>query len=143
MRPGFTVTRLDGSFSGRLRPEEPWRRTIPFSRISADIAKVEKWFPMLWGLWSYSDHITLGEARVVVKLVRLLGSHGGCHSHKVLSLQDNMSTSGAFSKGRSAAPALNYLARQRAATSVAADISLLLPWVQTSIQPADEISRLQ
>ena len=60
----------------------------------------------------------------------------------VLSLQDNMATSGAFTKGRSAAPSLNFLARQRGATAVAADLGVMLPWVQTSLQPADEISRL-
>ena len=142
MRPGFTVTKLDVSFTGMLRPEEPWRRTVPFSRITEELSKVEEWLPVMQGLWKYTDHITLGEARVVVKLIRLLGSHCGCHGHKVLSLQDNMATSGAFSKGRSAAPSLNYLARQRGATAVAVDISLLLPWDQTSIQPADEITRL-
>ena len=62
------------------------------------------------GKWAYADHITLGEARVVVKLTRLLGSVGFCHGHKVLSLQDNMATSVAFTKGRSAAPSLNLLA---------------------------------
>ena len=94
------------------------------------------------GRWAYADHITLGEARVVVKLTRLLGSVDICHGHQVISLQDNMATSGAFTKGRSAAPSLNYLVRQRGATAVAADIGVMLPWVQTSLQPADEISRL-
>ena len=142
MRPGFTVTKLDGSFSGRLRPEEPWRRTVPFSRITNEIVSLEDWKPVFHGRWAYQDHITLGEARSVVKLTRTIGSVRSCHGHKVASLQDNMATSGAFSKGRSCAPSLNYLARQKGATAVAADLVVLLPWVQTSIQPADEISRL-
>ena len=94
------------------------------------------------GRWAYAGHITLGEARVVVKLTRLLGSVDVCHGHKVLPLQDIIATSAAFTKGRSAAPSLNYLARQRGATAVAADIGVMLPWVQTSVQPPDEISRL-
>ena len=65
------------------------------------------------GRWAYADHIILGEARVVVTLTRLLGSVDVCHGHEAISLQDNMATSGAFTNGRSAAPSLNYLARQR------------------------------
>ena len=142
MRPGFTVTKLDGTFSGRLRPEEPWRRTVPFSQFTEDVVALSSWKPIMHGKWAYSDHITLGEARVVVKLTRLLGSVDACHGFKVASLQDNMATSGAFSKGRSCAPALNYLARQRGATAIAANLVIMLPWVPTSIQPADEICRL-
>ena len=93
MRPGFTVTKLDGSFSGRLRPEEPWRRTVPFSQITEDVVAISSWKPIMHGKWAYSDHITLGEARVVVKLTRLLGSVDACHGFKVASLQDNMATS--------------------------------------------------
>ena len=73
MRPGFTVTKLDGSFTGRLRPEEPWIRTVPFSRISSEIASLHDWSPVMHGKWAYAEYITLGEARVVVKLTRLLG----------------------------------------------------------------------
>ena len=142
MRPGFTVTMLDGSFPGRLRPEEPWRRTVLFSRITEDISVVKTWFQIMHGKWRYADHITLGEARVVVKLIRLISSIKQCHGFKVLSLEDNMACSGAFGKGRSCSPALNFLARQRSASAIAAEVVMLLPWVQTSIQPAVEISRL-
>ena len=144
MKPGFSITRLDAKFTGRRRPEEPWRRTIPRSRLPKTVKDVpiSKWHNIEAGLWKYEDHITLGEARAVVRLVRVLGSCVGTHGHKVVTLQDNMATSGAFTKGRSAAPALNYLARQRAATSIGADMAALLPWIESSLQPADELSRL-
>ena len=83
----------------------------------------------------------LGEGRAVVKLVRGLASCPAAHGHKAASLQDNTAVSGSFSKGRSAAPALNYLARQRAGSSLASGVQVLLPWVESARQPADGLSR--
>jgi len=143
LRPGHTVTRLTGEYTGRKRPEEPWRRQVPLTMAEAafgDIAKSE-WRVLAQGEWRFSDHITLGEGRVVVKLARLTASHAGAHGHIIPSLQDNSAVSGSFSKGRSPAPALNFLARQRMASCVGADQQLLLPWVQTTLQPADDASR--
>ena len=37
VRPGFSVTRLDGSFTGTRRPEEPWRRRNPLSRLPREV----------------------------------------------------------------------------------------------------------
>ena len=99
----------------------------------------------IWGLdagiWRFADHITVGEGRAVVRLVRLLASVKEAHGHRVGSLQDNSLVSGASSKGRSPSPALNYLARVKVASSLAADLQTLLPWVQTTRQTADAISR--
>ena len=81
MRPGCTVTKFDGSFTSLLRPEEPWRRTVPFSRVTEEVSALQDWRPFTHGRWAYADHITLGEARVVVKLTRLLGSVDVCHGH--------------------------------------------------------------
>ena len=143
MRPGHSVTRLDGSFVPRRRPEEPWRRATPLSRASKELDAAERaqWKQVDAGLWRFLDHITLGEGRAVVRLCRLLASCSRAHAHCVLSLQDNSSIAGAFAKGRSPSPAVNFLARQRAASTTAANVQMMVPWVQTTRQSADAISR--
>jgi hypothetical protein len=95
------------------------------------------------GRWKYEGHITLGESCVEFMVAKLVSQNVGAHRSKVLLLEDNMACSGAFNTCRSPAPALNYLLRERAIHTVAARIQLLLPWVDTSLQPADEASRLQ
>ena len=122
------------------RPENLIGRTIPFTRIPDAILDAE-WTPLLWGRWRDADHITLGEGRTVIKLLELLAKEPRCHRRRLLSLQDNRPVSGSFAKGRSTAPPLNHLCRQKASFSLAAELQLLLPWVQTSRMPADELSR--
>ena len=80
--------------------------------------------------------------RSVVFLALVLASHVCVHRHKFLALEDNMSTAGAWTKGRSSSPLLNYLLRRKSASLLAAEIQLLLPWVETTLQPADELSRV-
>ena len=143
VRPGFSVTRLDGSFTGRRSQEEPWRRQTPFSLLEIADFPFTGWEPVHHGRWKYPDHITLGEGRTVVKVARALAAVASCHRRRVAALEDNMAVSGATAKGRSPSPALNYLCRQKAANTVSAQIQLLLPWVETSRQPADELSRLR
>ena len=63
------------------------------------------------------------------------------HEVKSISLQDNMAVAGAYGKGRSGAVPLNYLARRRASRTLVGGIRDLLPWVETSKQPADNTSR--
>ena len=99
------------------------------------------WRPLLWGRWAVADHITLGDSRTVVKLLALLASDFNWHRSRIISLQDNRPTAGALTKGRSAAPALNLLCRQKAAYGLAAQIQVLLPWVESSKMPADDLSR--
>ena len=142
LAPGYTVCRLDEHFDGLRRPERTIGRTIPFTRVPPDIIAAD-WVPLLWGRWASSDHITLGEARTVVKLLDLLARDERCHRHRVLSLQDNRPVQGSFAKGRSTAAALNRICRQRASISAAAELQSLLPWVQSKLMPADYLSRLQ
>ena len=93
------------------------------------------------GLWNFSDPIALGEGRAVVRLLKILSARAEAHNHRVISLQDNTVICGSFTKGRSPAPAVNHLARQRSALSIASAIGLVLPWAPTAEQTADDISR--
>ena len=98
MRPGFSVTKLSGEYTGRRRPEEPWRRRAPYSLLGSGLIEGAVWHPVAAGRWSYADYIALGEGRAVVKLVRGLASCPAAHGHKAASLQDNTAVSGSFSK---------------------------------------------
>jgi hypothetical protein len=140
---GFTVARLDGDFSGLKHPEKEISRSIPFSLLPSGLfdKAITKWHLIEQKRWKYKDHVTLGEGRAVVRLLRFLGPLTSLHRSKFVSLQDNMPVSGSFSKGRSPSPPLLYLTRMKAAQCLAFGFSLFLPWVQTSIMPADEASR--
>ena len=144
MKSGYSITKLDGTFTGRRRAEEPWRRTVPHSRMPASILdrSADRWVTIAAGRWARADPIALGEGRAVVKLTRALAATESAHCSKVLSMQDNMSVLGCFTKGRSPAPSLNLLARQRAAAALFGDIRVVLPWVQTAKQAADGASRM-
>ena len=115
---------------------------MPFTKLPAALFDgPDTWQVLDKGRWLWSDHITLGEARAVLRLLRILASVSRAHGHKVLSLQDNAATAGSMAKGRSPAPALNCLLRRRASMTLAADIQLGLLWVETGKMPADEASR--
>ena len=143
LRPGYSVTRLDGHFSGARRPEEPWRRTVPVSRLPESIIgrDAADWVELQAARWKWADHITLGEARALLWLCRRLAAEPRAHSHRVISLQDNMAVAGAASKGRSPAPGLNFILRKKCAVTLASNIRVLVPWVQTSVMPTDFASR--
>ena len=122
LRPGLTVTKLSGEFGGSTRPDLCFRCGIPFTKLPQELfdPEITEWCDVSAGRWAYDDHITLGESRAVLKLVQLLANHESCHRRKALLLEDNMTASCAFMKGRSGAPALNFLLRKRAAVCVAA-----------------------
>ena len=116
---------------------------MPLTRaaLELDLAEQAKWHAVDAGLWRFPDHITLGEGRAVVRLERRLGMVAEAHGCRVVSTQDNSSVSGAFTKGRSPSPAVNFLSRQKAATSLAANLQVMVPVVQTTRQTSDAISR--
>ena len=142
LTPGHTACRLDGSFAGMQRPDQKVGRTIPFARVPQQTLD-ETWAPLIPGRWSFEDHITLGGDRAVIRLLELFVQDPRNHRWRVLSLQDNRPVSGSFSKGRSTAPGLNRLCRKRAALTVAGQIQLHLPWVQSVVMPADGLSRIK
>ena len=139
-RPGRAVCKLNGDYDGERDPSTPFLRKVPFTRLPPSVFELD-WTPLAAGRWAYEDHITLGEARAVVRLLRSLASTSRFHLKKVISLEDNAATAGSLAKGRSPSPALNYLCRQRAATTLASRLTLVLPWTETSRMPADDVSR--
>ena len=99
------------------------------------------WVLLEQGRWLYEDHVTLGEGRAVVRVAELAVLAGQV-GRKLLQLEDNAPTAGSMTKGRSPAPALNYIARRKAARMLMSDNRMYLPWVESKVMPADEASRL-
>ena len=78
----------------------------PLSRLPDELLAVphEDWEAVDWGLWRFSDHISLGETRTVVRLSRLVSSVPSAQGHRVVSLQDNEACSGALMNGEIPSP---------------------------------------
>ena len=140
---GRTIARLSGDLSGLRNPGKEIAATVPFSLLPNQLfdSAHTHWMPLASGKWKYLDHITLGECRTVVKLVQMITREPGSRRHLCLSLQDNQPTAFSLHKGRSPAPALNFLLRKKAGLCLLACVRLLLPWVESKKQPADEESR--
>ena len=140
--PGRSIARLDGLQEPKYKGKA-MIPTVPFTLLPPSLLKEDRWTEVSRGRWRYGDHITIGEARTVLLLVKRLASWGGLHDHTVFSLQDNQPTAGAMAKGRSPSFALNRVLRQKAGYCLAAQIRLFLPWVESAKQPADKSSRIQ
>ena len=112
----MTVARLSGDISNLRNPWKELARRTPFSRLPHHIFDPEQtnWIPIAHGKWRFNDHITLGEGRASMVAVEGIVKDVRAHRHIILSLQDNMAWLGASSKGRSTAPAMNFLLRRRA-----------------------------
>ena len=142
VKPGRSVLRLDGTMGANWKTSRLEAPTVPFTRLGKEILEAD-WQVLAAGRWRMNDHITLGEGRAHVRIVQALSSMGAAHGHRILCLEDNSSISAAMTKGRSPAYALNFLCRRRSAASLAAQITVGTPWVETSAMPAGDASRLR
>ena len=139
--PGLSVRRA-GQFEG-LRNADSLRPTVPITRIDHTLFQQERWKTLMKGRWAHGDHITLGECRAVLKLLRHLATFPETHNSLIISFQDNMATACSMKKGRSPSFPILRVLRQKAATALACGFKLFLPWCESKLQPADEASRLQ
>lgn len=138
---GLTVARLS-DIGGSKYPDKSLTPTVPFTLLPQSFFDPKRWRLVERGRWRYGDHITLGESRTVLKLLRKVASNPKCHDHAVFTLQDNRPTACSMTKGRSPSFALNRILRQRTAVCLAARLRHFLPWVESEKQPADESSRI-
>ena len=122
-------------------PDHLQKPTIPFTRIPKHIFLPDRWVPLCSGRWAPMDHITVGEGRAVIAMLQKAALCHQLHGTTPFNLEDNMPISGAFAKGRSSTWSINYLCRRKSAYSLAASLHLLLPWIETKLQPADALSR--
>ena len=139
--PGLTVARL-GEVGGSKWPDRPLQPTVPFTLLPPKLFDTHRWLDLGRGRWKTADHITLGESRTVVKLLRRIASWPQLRDSWVISLQDNKPTACSMAKGRSPSFALNRILRQKSAVCIASGLRLFLPWVESCKQPADHLSRI-
>ena len=78
-----------------------------------------------------------GGMRVIVLLSWLLCSNWQARRRKYIVLEDNFPCAASVMKGRSPSPSLIFLLRKKAAHCLASEVVLLLPWVESELQPAD------
>lgn len=140
--PGKAIVKLDGSLGQQFGSKANLLPTVPFARLPRSIFDAS-WSVLAHGRWRISEHIALGEGRAHFKIVQCLSAHGDTHDIRIIALEDNFAGSASMSKGRSPAPALNCLVRRRAASSLASNVVVASPWIETSKMPADAASRLK
>lgn len=141
VRPGKALQR-DLQLVGRANPSRPLTRTTPFTRLPPQLFDGRTaWTVISKGRWSFLEHITRGELRAVIHLLRVLAACSRCHRSRIITLQDNMAIAAALGKGRSSTPDLNFLLRRRSALCLFGELFVVAPWVESSKQPADESSR--
>ena len=126
---------------GAKNPYAPLVPTAPFTKLSEELVVQDRWETVSVGEFNFPEHITLLEARVVVRLLRLISMYPQLHDSLIISLQDNAATAAALSKGRSSVCQFNRMLRMRASVCLACRIRLFAPWVQSKLMPADFLSR--
>ena len=99
------------------------------------------WKSLLKGKFKHEQRIEILEGRAQLLLLEVLAKVKEFHHTRVLSLLDNASCHGAFSKGRSPSWDLNNLCRRRFSLSLATGMSFLTALVGTHYQPMDADSR--
>ena len=140
-RPGKALHR-DMMLEGRRNPDAPITRTTPFTLLLGQLFDdTTEWQVLAQGRWQWLEHITAGEMRAVLRLLRIMASCHRCHRSKIISLQDNLAVAALLAKGRSSAPLLNFLLRRRTAYCLFAELLLIAPWGESGKQTADESSR--
>ena len=127
------------------RPDRSIHSRIPVSRIPRELLQVPQaqWVDIANGRWKWEDAIILGEGRAVVRLLDGVSVLPGTRGLFIASMEDNEPFAMAAAKGRSSATSVNYLLRRLGDVSCAMDARMLLPWVDTANQTADDSSRLR
>ena len=139
--PGLTISNLNGSLDGLRDPHKELKRSKPFCRLPDALFHEGRWIEVLAGRWRHADHITIGEARAVTKLLAWLSQVPSLVGRVLFSLEDNRPCACAMTKGRSSSWGLNFYLRRRTAYSILCNFRLFLPWCQSSLMPADQASR--
>lgn len=101
--------------------------TTPFTLLPDEFFNEKRWLEMDRGRWRFGDHITIGEARVLVRLLARLAAWPALQDRFLFSLQDNRPTACSMMKGRSPSFALNRILRQKSALCLAGGLQLGLP----------------
>ena len=141
-KPGFALTRLGHEKKVLQKGAGALVPTLPVSSVPKDFWELSKvWIPVAAGRWRWEEHITVSELRAVILMLEKIVVVESFFRCKLISFEDNMPVAFAIAKGRSSSGPLNFLLRRRCALCAAAELRLLLPWVETWRMPADWVSR--
>ena len=92
--------------------------------------------------WKRSEHINLLELRAALHAVQWRCRRASYRDFRTMLLIDNQAILAVIAKGRSSSKKVNNLLRRLAALCCTLNIYLLVCWVDTVDNPADEASRL-
>ena len=99
------------------------------------------WAEARRGFWKHREHITLLEARTLVKTIRELAHQTFGHDIRQLFLVDNMSVALAFSRSRAHDFALLVQIRRFCAYAIARGIVCYIRWIPSELNDSDAPSR--
>jgi hypothetical protein len=99
------------------------------------------WRTIVSSEWSIAEHINVLELRAVGTAVRWMASRPVSSGRRVLLLSDSQVVVGAVSKGRSSSRDLLVCLRVLCAWLLATGLQLVVRWVASADNPADEPSR--
>ena len=92
---GHRLARRAGELSGLRAPGRELAASKPFTVLPNELFDGDvKWQVLSAGRWAYADHVTLGEARAVVKALDAVMKVPALHGVKLIVLEDNQPTSG-------------------------------------------------
>lgn len=100
-----------------------------------------RWSDIVASRWRFPDHINVLEIRAVSAAVRWALKFPNSLGHRLHILSDSQVAIGALRKGRSSSPVLLRRLRSVAAWLLASGVRLLLSWIPSECNPADEPSR--
>ena len=99
------------------------------------------WQVIVASKWAYPDHINVLEVRAAATAVRWAIKHREALGSRLRLFSDSLVAVGALSKGRSSSPTLLRRLRSVSAWLLASGMRLLLSWIPSELNPADEPSR--
>lgn len=85
---GYTVGWL-GDFAGSRCPDN-LQATVPISVLPDRLFNPSLWQVLGHGRWKFNDHITIGESRAFLKLLKRLSMFEYFHRSFVVPVQDNL-----------------------------------------------------
>ena len=91
--------------------------------------------------WKRSEHINLLEMKAALHAIQWRGRRSAYRDFRTMILIDNQSVLAVIAKGRSSSRKVNLLLRRLAALCCTLNVYLLVCWVDTADNPADEASR--
>ena len=112
---------------------------MPVLGSSWDLAA--RWRECCRWTWHHSEHNNILEARASLSSLELLAKEEKIFDARVLLVTDSQGTLGAYSKGRSSVPVLNFLCRKVAAVALSQGLRAAWRYVPTDRNHADTPSR--